>query len=313
MKPIAAYAPALEVGAISYGTMLPDAPVQIYEDSQWPQNYSNSYGQYGTSVSLSTAIAVSLNTTAVYTLNLIGPEFAYDFLTTRLGITTLVGEGPVNDKTLSLALGGLTYGVSVYEMTAAYLPFGNGGYYYQPHSYTKIVDNKGNIILDKSALIQPIKALSDSTAYQMNLLLQDVMHSPGTGAAASFTTDLPLAGKSGTSTGTLAGSYDYWFIAMTPYYCMGVWEGYVNPEMPLSYSSPSYSGPRMAWKYVMSRASEDAEYIDFPQSDGVVSRYTCSVTGDLSNGTCPRVLSYFSADALPDYCPVTHATEAPPA
>ncbi len=311
MKPIAAYAPALEIGAISYGTMLPDAPIQIYEDSQWPQNYSNTFGQYGNTVSLSTAIAVSLNTTAVYALNLIGPEFAYDFLTTRLGITTLVGEGPVNDKTLSLALGGLTYGVSVYEMAAAYLPFGNGGYYYEPHSYTKIVDNKGNVILDKTSLIQPIKAMSDSTAYQMNQLLQDVMHAPGTGAAASFTTDLPLAGKSGTSTGTLAGSYDYWFIGMTPYYCMATWEGYVNPEMPLSYSSPSYSGPRMAWKYVMSRASEDAEYLDFPESDGVVSKYTCSVTGDLANSSCPRVLSYFDGDNLPDYCPVSHAAAEP--
>ena len=54
-----------------------------------------------------------------------------------LGITSLVESGSKNDMGLSLALGGLTKGVSVLELTGAYQAFPNQGVYIEPYAITK--------------------------------------------------------------------------------------------------------------------------------------------------------------------------------
>ena len=84
---------------------------------------------------------------AVKTITDVTPTVAIDYLL-RFGFTSLELEGSNNDYTQSLALGGLTHGVSNLELTAAYAAIANGGEYIKPRMYTKVVDNDGNVILD---------------------------------------------------------------------------------------------------------------------------------------------------------------------
>ena len=88
----------------------------------------------------------------------------------------------MSDKGLApLALGGLTDGVSVLDITAAYAAFGNDGYYNEPKVYTKVYDSQGNVILDNTG--ETVEAMSQKTAdYMLDLLVNVVTGPQGTGA-----------------------------------------------------------------------------------------------------------------------------------
>ena len=299
IKPIASYGPALEVDAITYSTMFPDQAIMTLNDNPWPRNYDNTYGS---PVTVYDGVRRSLNTTAVQVLQLIGADFAYDFLTTSLGITTLVdgvegSDGSIlSDKGIGLTLGDLTYGISPLEMCAAYQIFGNGGTYYTPHTYKKITNAHGEVILDKEKNVQQIQAISEDTAYIMNKILQGVITS-GTGTAARYGS-MPLAGKTGTS----SDNSDFWCIAMNPYYVMSVWEGYVPTVKYMKTIRPHPT--QVAFKEVMSRVCEDLEYKDFPEKpDNVVSAAYCKTTGDLASSSCTdTAIGYYKEENMPDYC-----------
>ncbi len=290
MKPIGVYGPAIEINAITFSTLFPDTPLQVSESggiSNWPVNFSHSYGG---PITVAYAIAQSINTVAVRCLQLIGFEYSYAFLTTRLGISTL---DETLDKSYSpLALGGLTNGISMRELCAAYVPFSNGGTYYEPHSYTKITDYEGKIILDKTRNIKIVKAFADDSAMIMNKLLQGVMNG-GTGIAARYG-NMPLAGKSGTT----SDDYDYLFVGMNPYYVTVTWLGYDIPgKLPSKYAS------RNSFKYVMSAISAPLEYKTFPVASNVVSAAYCTVTGDLAGGGCGSTgTGWYKSDHLPPTC-----------
>ena len=166
-----------------------------------------------------------------------GVDISYDFLSSKVGITSLVSA----DKNLpALALGGLTNGVSNMELTAAYCTFVNDGKYNTPITYTKVVDSNGKVILQKKT--KSNVAISKETARTMNGLLKSVCDS-GTGANARFGS-YSIAGK----TGTTDDDKDRWFVGYSPYYCAAVWVGYDTNES-LSYFS---SNPALKlWKLVM--------------------------------------------------------------
>lgn len=302
MKPIAVYAPALETDKITYSTLFEDAPITIMNDDdepeEWPRNYDHTYGA---PVTVNVGLRKSLNTTAVHTMQLIGFDYSFDFLTTRLGISTLVEtyydatQGKyVGDRTNSLALGGLTYGVSLYEMVAAYLPFGNAGTYVEPHSYTIVEDSNGNILINKETSIRTVQALSEDTAYIMNKLMQEVF-TWGTGTSARYGT-MPLAGKSGTT----SDNVDYWFIGMNPYYVMGVWEGFDTQD----YVKTVKPHPtQLMFKQVMSTISEGLEEANFPTCDTVTALRFCQESGMLAAEGCTKTsVGYYKKGEYPGYC-----------
>ena len=134
-----------------------------------------------------------------------------------------------NDKNLSLALGGLTHGVSPLNLAAAYSAFANQGVYIEPHVITKIVDQNGNTIVD----VTPKKtiAMKEQTAYLMTDMLKTVVNA-GTGTRAKM--NRPVAGKTGTTQlpdkpifNNVRGSSnkDAWF-ADIPELVGVVWMGY---------------------------------------------------------------------------------------
>ncbi|MCL1830615.1 MAG: penicillin-binding transpeptidase domain-containing protein, partial [Oscillospiraceae bacterium] len=248
-------------------------------------------------------IARSLNTTAVWTLHSIGYDFSFTYIKSFLGLDSLDDPG---DRTYSLCLGGLYNGVTPIEMCAAYASFGNGGYYYSPHSYTVILNAQGEVVFDKEKYVQKIKAFGDDTAYIMNRLLYNVMHPgfSGTGINATPSGSMEYVGKSGTHTDDM----DFWFVGMNPYYVMAVWQGYdVQDRMESVRPHPV----QLVFRKVMTEISADLEPIDFlaPET-GVRQRRFCMASGDLASGECTETrLGYYKDDYIPPTCDHAHAPD----
>ena len=168
-----------------------------------------------------TAIALSLNSCAVQTSDLVTQDVGMEYCE-KLGISTLVTNKVVNGKTYSdntktLALGGLTDGVYNYELCSAYAAIANNGVYNKPTLYTKVLDHDGNVLLDGTG--ESHQAIKDSTAGLLTSALQTVVEE-GTGKACQLD-NMPVAGKTGTTT----SNKDLWFVGYTPDLSTAVWIG----------------------------------------------------------------------------------------
>ncbi len=289
MKPIGAYAPAIEYNNnVTFSTLFADAPSEVINGSEWPRNYDWTYGN---PVTVYEGIYRSLNTTAVFTLKMIGYEVAYDFVRTNLGVTSLTED----DRALGpMALGSLSIGISPVELCAAYAVFGNDGTYNEPHCYTLVLNTRDETVIDKTKSIARNKAISPQTALIMNRLLQGVMRvGTGTNARPSGQ-DLPYAGKSGTT----SDNKDFWFVGFNPYYLCTVWEGYDQPEYM---RRPSVHHTQRAFKQIMTEICADLEYKDFPSDvEGIVTAAFCLDSGDLAGPGCGRTMrGYYKAGTAP--------------
>ncbi len=283
IKPIAVYAPALEYGVINAATLLQDVPTTFALSGGGTWSPRNSGGSFQGLVPLSTALARSLNVPAAKTLDKMGIDVSYDFLSKKLGITSLVDRretdaGIVSDRALAaLSLGGLTDGISPLELAGAYLPFCNNGIYIEPHSFTAIYNYRGELVLLRNQ--ETHRAMRSSTATLMTNLLKGVV-SFGTGTAAFFP-GVELAGKTGTTT----NDYDRWFVGYTPSYIGVTWVGYDSPAPIHAYGNPAIP----LWKAVMSSidySDEPTSFNEVLSGDGLSHQAICSVSGRLAGDVC---------------------------
>lgn len=279
MKPIAVYGPAIEYDLITFSSIFEDSPIDV-DGKKWPRNY---YGSYYGNMTVDRALQISNNTIPVKICKNLTPIKSFNFLTKKLNITSLIEEKKVNGKIFSdinlsgMALGGVTEGVKVLELAGAYQIYANGGYFTKPYSYTKILDNKGNLILEKD--ITPKSVISPETSMIMNQLLQMVISGPsGTGRAAKFGS-MPLAGK----TGSTSDDKDLWFVGMSPYYIGVVWYGYDDPKQVIygQYPTP------VIWKKIMEPLHINLPSTSFPVCTEVVKAPYCSQTGHIAGPYCP--------------------------
>ena len=132
----------------------------------------------------------------------------------------------------SLALGGLTVGVTVREMAGAYTMFANEGIYQEPRTYSRVLDKEGNVLLDNSPHGEV--AISAQSASIMTEMLKDVVEN-GTGRAITLRNTMDVAAK----TGTTSSDYDRSCVGYTPYYTCAVWIGFEQPKAINTYSSQS--------------------------------------------------------------------------
>lgn len=287
MKPIAVYAPALESNLITYSSKVKDEPIQTTiggKLQRWPVNY---YSGYVGTTNVATALERSMNTVPVRILQDLTPESSFDFLTQKLGITTLSEE---HDIVLgSLALGGCYKGLTSTEMSAAFATFGNLGKYYKPTTYTKITDQYDEIVLEQPKYEI---AIGEDTAYIMNRMLQNVISgSSGTGTAAKFGS-MPIFGK----TGTTSEDNDRWFVGGTPYYVASCWFGFDIPDTVRASGNPALN----VWKNVMQKINSGLEYKDFPKTDSVVYARYCTVSGMAATTNCSSVANgWFKSSYMP--------------
>lgn len=210
IKPVIAYAPALEGYGYTAATMLLDEPTTFAEYS--PRNFGNKY--YGW-VTLREAVTRSLNVPAIKVLSDIGVSAGKAFAQS-CGIPF-----DPQDTSLTLALGGFTYGVSPLQIAGAYAAFASQGIYNTPTCIQRITDSTGKELY----VYEPEnrRVMSEQNAYILTSMLQSAIQE-GTGHRLKDL-DIPLAGKTGT-VGEGEGNRDAWMACYSADYAAAVWIGY---------------------------------------------------------------------------------------
>ncbi len=293
IKPISVYAPALDDGTINGASSIDDYPVMVLNGSVYPKNAN---GRYKGLTPLHTAIARSTNTCAVRVVQEYGTSRSYDFMTNKLGFTTLTSQDA--QQVGNMGLGGLDRGVTTEEMAAAFAAFANEGIYTAPRTFIRVEDADGNVILENEA--KASVAMKDTTAALMNSLLQEVVNG-GTGYEGRIS-GMHVAGK----TGTTNNDQDRYFVGYTPYYSCAVWVGYVHNQRIIASGNPAAS----MWQKVMSRIHADLADKDFFSCSGLTYVKVCADSGLLATDNCAedcrgsRVYSALvAADNVPSaYC-----------
>ncbi len=295
IKPVAVYAPAIEEGIITYASVYDDVPVNFGPNNNsraWPQNLPVVYRGL---TNINSAIERSVNTIAVRVLQDLTPEKSYEFVTKKLDFTTVYDNiTTASGATLSdvdyspLALGQLTYGISVKELTASYCMFQNDGVLNNSRLYTKVLNSSNEVILSKE--LDPEIVLSEQNACIMTKMLYNVVNDPEGTAVGSITlkNSVDVAGKTGTS----SSDFDRWFVGYTPYYVGGCWFGY-DTNIALSAFGPNPAC--IVWDKVMTILHQ--KYIDeaanggepikkFETAVGVFQAEYCVDSGMLVSDAC---------------------------
>ena len=263
IKPILVYAPALEAGYTAASMLLDDA---IDFGDYTPKNAN---GRYAGWITMREAVTRSLNLPAVSLFKELGVERCKAFAA-RLGIPF-----DVRDDSLTLALGGFTYGVSPYRLCGAYAAIAAGGVYRAPYVVTRIADRAGTELYRHVA--EETRVLSEGNAFILTSLLKSVAES-GTASLLSAL-NIPLAAKTGT-VGDESGNRDIWLAAFNPDYAAVVWMGFDDATggrcLPKDSGGGTY--PAMLLSGVFSALYPDGGAPDFAVPDSVTSVALDAVT-----------------------------------
>ncbi len=285
MKPLLVYAPAIELGTLSPGSVLPDVPLSLLPGSSrpWPLNYDK---QYHGLVTARYALTKSFNVPAVKAYTEILPQKPARFLE-KMGFTSLVEDDYYNRST---ALGALRKGVTVEENTNAYGTLANNGDFIDAYMIDKIVDKNGKVIYQHK--VDPVKVFSPQTAYLTLDMMRDVISQ---GTATSLRNRLKFQSDWAGKTGTGQDYNDTWFVATNPNVSFGVWMGYDTPKsLDLTYKGLSYGMRNIyLWADLMNAAYDvDSSLVDpskrFQMPGGIVRRSICSVSGLLPSEGCSK-------------------------
>lgn len=319
MKPIGAYALALDYKLINYSSQILDSPYYSAEDKKvlkdqyigvmspfseaaqsrsdvwraWPTNYGGVGGQ-GNPMLVYDALQQSYNTVAVWVGDMVGVDYLYNFVHDTLECSYISAE---NDMDLGpLVLGSQSSGLTVVQLAGAYTMF-NTGTFTTPHYYTEITDYQGNMILDNNKYINTTQAISADTAYIMNRMMWNVLHSRK-GSAYGKAPDGEM--DSVAKTGTTSNYKDYTFAGLTPYYVTAIWWGCDRPtEMDtLGKAGRNASPIQYAWKALMENLQADLPVKEFAKGENVVEKHFDTSTGAIisSGGS----VGYYTEDNLPD-------------
>ena len=280
-KILSTYLPALDTKGMTLATVFDD---DYYKYPGTDKKVNNWNGEaYNGFTTIRQAIYNSMNVMAVKTLEQVTTQTGFSYLQ-KLGFTTLVESrveestgATVSDLNLSLALGGITDGVTNLELTNAFATIANGGNYSTPILYTKICDQNGKVLIDNSSNTST-QVMKDSTAWLLTNAMEDVVK-VGTGRKLQFQNiSMPIAGK----TGTTSNDNDLWFVGYTPYYTAGIWGGYDNNG---DQADTSYH--KNLWRTVMEKIHEKLDKKDFTKPDSIVTAKICTKSGKLAvDGVC---------------------------
>jgi len=226
------YLAALESG-LTPATVREDAPINV---KGWqPENYSRAY--WGP-VTLTRALALSLNTVAVRLGLEVGPK-AVANTAHRLGIQSELALNP------SLALG--TSEVTPLELVTAYVPFANGGIGVQPQIISKVKTASGKLLYQHKGGSNG-RVIDPARLAMMNSMLAETLL---TGTARKA--ELPgwqAAGKTGTS----QEYRDAWFVGYTSHLIAGVWLG--NDDNSPTKKASGGNLPVAIWSRFMQQAHQ---------------------------------------------------------
>ena len=282
LKPLSVYAPALRAGLVNWATVFEDLPLREGGEL-WPRNAN---GVYDGRIGIHEAIALSKNTVAVAVLSEVGRRTSFDFLRNECGFSSLVeDERDENGRRLSdlsdapLALGQLTRGVTLRELSDAYSVFACEGVRTNAITYRTVKNRAGEVLLSNEVARR--RVLSSAEAAIMTGMLRETVEY---GTARSLT--LPAVVQTAGKTGTTSGARDRWFVGYTPALLCGVLstsDGGAGDGTPRS--------PLPIWDAIMKAAHADcldgkAEPPVFRIPSGVLALPFCRDSGDAPGDLC---------------------------
>lgn len=243
------YAAALDLG-YRFDSTVEDAPLtmNIPGSGKWsPKNYT---GKYLGPITLTEALAYSINTAAVRISEAVGRE-TVRLVAQEFGVKSELDIGP------ALALG--TSESTLLEMTGAYAGILNGGTSVKPYGLIELSLQGDNAPLMGKAGGLGERVITESAARQLVYMMNQVVEI-GSGRRAQLA-DRPAAAK----TGTTQGARDAWFIGFTADHVVGVWMGYDDNS---KLSGVTGGGvPAEIWKQAMVRINEGLPVKPLPMID----------------------------------------------
>lgn len=293
IKPIAVIGPSLEEKLITAGTVVDDAPVSFGKYS--PKNVSKKFKGL---MNIRYIIRISENVPEVKLMNILTVSKSISYLK-RFGITTTDEK----NEGLSLALGGMSYGVSPLEMAGAYATIANDGMYIEPTFYTKVLDDDNKVVIETTQ--DTHRVISEANTYLLKSILTEPVKG-GTATSAQLS-GMDVAGKTGTTNEATA----VWFCGFTPYYTGTVWYGYDTAK-----ASAGGSGtPTRIWAAVMKKVHTGLSSKRFEKPDSITTAAICQDSGLLATDACKndqrgsRVYTeYFVKGTVPTSSCTTHVT-----
>ncbi|MGY4690476.1 transglycosylase domain-containing protein [Salibacterium sp. K-3] len=253
MKPLAVYAPALESGNYQPYSLLQDEETSY--DGYTPKNYN---GEYEGEITMTEAVTESTNAAAVW---------LYDQLDRSTTSDWMEAAGlDVKDNGLAVALGGLSEGLSPYQIATSYTAFANNGKKTDPYFISSITDRDGKVIAE--AETESERVMSEQNAWYMTRMLQNVVQE-GTGTDGSTT--YSLAGKTGTTSfvEVEGATRDAWFAGFTPQWTGALWMGY-DQTTEEQYLQAGSSFPTRLFKSILDEVPAESDIrTAFEQPDGV--------------------------------------------
>lgn len=304
IKPLAVYAPALELGDYPGTTVLDTAEkIEGYDTEQgYPDGEKT-----GGPITMRRALELSHNTPAV--------RFLLQDVTIdkSAGFLEKMGFDPDHLSKTASGLGLGATDVTTLEMAGGFATLANGGMYIEPHAFTRIEDRRGNVVLDDSVFASH-RVFDESTAWLITDMMETNM-TEGLGTRARLST-VKSAAKTGTNEDKAVSLGGY-----TPYYTSF-----------LRISMDDYTGMRNAtafanasplWKSYMDAIHQGPEFdsekdIQAATAEqlGIEQYYVCRNSGLLASDICRNSGTAYmeyatSASAPTEYCSKHTYSEAP--
>lgn len=268
MKPIAVIAPGLQSGTLTAATVYNDVQT-TFGKKYTPKNY---YTGYKGPMTMRNAIEISANIPHVKALADMGQETAVAFCES-------VGLPKFEEEGLSLALGGLSKGVTVTEMAGAYSAIANDGVFISPTFYKYVTDKNGEVVIEPKQTVNTVMSIQNAYI-EKSILTEPVKGSSGTAKYCAIK-GMDVAAK----TGTTNKDYDRWLCGFTPYYTGVCWYGYETN------AAVTYSGNPAGkiWSEVMTRIHEGLPNAEFVKPEGIKEVTVCKSTGLKASETCTDI------------------------
>ncbi len=284
IKPLTVYAPAFDKGILTPATVLDDLPFYYTDSGVFPNNDNRQYHYRRTALQ---GVVNSVNTVAVNTLDKLSVKKGFQFAKEKFRLSGLMESYQASDGSIltdmgyaPLALGALTVGATVRDVTCAYGAFANDGVYREGRTFLKVLGSNGQLVLDNEQ--EQEKILSHKAVNYMNYCLDSAVSS-GTGTAADLSAELgvDVAGK----TGSTSGYKDRYFSGFTGHYTASVWCGFDTPEQ-IILSGSKQNPAAVLWKKVMLQLHKGKKTIPLYDSSEMVRVDICLESGLLATEHC---------------------------
>ncbi len=282
---------------ITAATAVDDLPINFggYQPSNWYNPKSRGY------VNVREFLACSANVPEVILLQQLGVSKSLSYLE-KMGVD-VSAEGDVG---LSLALGGMTNGLTPLEMAAAYATIANGGVYRTPNFYTKITNKAGETVVEAEKI--ETRVFSEQNAWILQDLLKEPIYGSGATGGSARISGQEVRGKTGTTNGNSSSS----FCGFTKYYTASVWLGFDHEADGNDRTNANSTICARLYQSIMSAVHSGKPSKGWDKPGGITTAAVCKSSGKLSTEECKNdpeggkvYTEYFAAGHVPtEYCDV---------